>query len=368
MSEPIKLVADDPLAITDELVRAYEAATGKTLYPAQIERLFIDLIAYRETLVRGLINDVARQNLVAFARAPMLDFLGELVGVARLSAQPARTTLRFTRPGAAASTSLIPSGTLIQAAPGLYFSTTADGLIAAGAGGQFIDLPALCDTDGPLGNGYLPGQIKEPLSILPDAVTVANLTTTSGGADPEGDDRLRERIRLAPEMFSTAGPRLAYRFAAMSASPLIVDVAVASPVPGLVRLYPLTTTGLPSPEVKALVLAAASAEDVRPLCDGVEVADPLDVPFAVDAQLTLFSDADAATTMARAEAALAAFCAEVAGSLGRDVVRSQLMAALSVPGVYRVNLVAPNADTVVPAHGWAHAVSQSVTLAGVGDD
>ena len=98
MSELIKLVADDPLAITDELVRAYEAATGKTLYPAQIERLFIDLIAYRETLVRGLINDVARQNLVAFARAPMLDFLGELVGVARLSAQPARTTLRFTRP------------------------------------------------------------------------------------------------------------------------------------------------------------------------------------------------------------------------------------------------------------------------------
>ena len=80
MSELIKLVADDPLAITDELVRAYEAATGKTVYPAQIERLFIDLIAYRETLVRGLINDVARQNLVAFARAPMLDLLGELVG------------------------------------------------------------------------------------------------------------------------------------------------------------------------------------------------------------------------------------------------------------------------------------------------
>ena len=101
MADPIKLVADDPLAITDELVRAYEATTGKTLYPAQIERLFIDLIAYRETLVRGLVNDVARQNLVAFARAPMLDFLGELVGVSRLAAQPARTTLRFIRPGAA---------------------------------------------------------------------------------------------------------------------------------------------------------------------------------------------------------------------------------------------------------------------------
>lgn len=367
MSEPIKLVEDDPLAITDELVRAYEASTGKTLYPAQIERLFIDLIAYREALVRSLINDVARQNLVAFARAPMLDFLGELVGVSRLSAQPARTTLRFTRPGGAAAATLIPSGTLIQAAPGLYFSTTADGLIAAGAGGQFIDLPALCDTDGPLGNGYLPGQIKEPLSLLPDVVTVANLTTTSGGADPEGDDRLRERIRLAPEMFSTAGPRLAYRFAAMSASPLVRDVAVLSPAPGLVRLYPLATTGMPSPELKALVLAAASAEDVRPLCDQVEVADPVLAPFALSAELTLYRDADAAETMARAQAAQAQFCEQVSGGLGRDVVRSQLSAALSVPGVYRVNLVSPNVDIDVPENGWAHAVSCSLTLAGVAD-
>ena len=100
MSDPIRLVEDDPLAITDELVRAYEAATGKTLYPAQVERLLIDLIAYRETVVRGLINEVARQNLVAFARAPMLDFLGELVGVVRLPAQPAGTLRGFAAPAA----------------------------------------------------------------------------------------------------------------------------------------------------------------------------------------------------------------------------------------------------------------------------
>ena len=93
MSELIKLGADDPLAITDERVRAYEAATGKTLYPGQIERLLIDLIAYRETLVRTAINDTGRQNLVAFSRAPMLDYLGELVGVTRL---PEALTMRWT--------------------------------------------------------------------------------------------------------------------------------------------------------------------------------------------------------------------------------------------------------------------------------
>ena len=55
----------------------------------------------------------------------------------------------------------------------------------------------------------------------------------------------------------------------------------------------------------------------------------------------------------------------VSGGLGLDVVRSQLIAALSVSGVYRVNLVSPNADIVVPENGWAHATAQTVTLAGV---
>lgn len=367
MSDPIKLVDDDPLAITDEMIRAYEAATGKTLYPAQVERLLIDLIAYRETLVRSLINDVARQNLVAFARAPMLDFLGELVGVARLPAQPARTTLRFIRDVASAQATLIPVGTLLQAAPGLLFATTLDATIPAGVAGQAVDVPAACETVGPVGNGFLAGQVATAFSVLPAGVVARNVTVTSGGADPEGDERLRERIRLAPEMFSTAGPRLAYRFAAMSASPLVVDVAVDSPVPGMVRLYPLTAAGFPSPEIKALVLAAASAEDVRPLCDGVEVADPVEMVFPVTAELTLYRDADATGTLVRAEAALAQACERIAGGLGRDVVRSQLIAALSVPGVYRVNLVSPNADMVVPAHGWAHATTTAVTLAGVVD-
>ena len=96
MSTLPQFVPDDSQAITQELITAYEAMTGKTLYPGQIERLLIDLIAYRETLVRTAINDTGRQNLVAFSRAPMLDYLGELVGVARLPAQSARALIRET--------------------------------------------------------------------------------------------------------------------------------------------------------------------------------------------------------------------------------------------------------------------------------
>ena len=59
----------DPQAITAEIVAQYEQLTGKTLYPAQVERLLIDVIAYRETLVRIGIQEAAKQNLVAYARA-----------------------------------------------------------------------------------------------------------------------------------------------------------------------------------------------------------------------------------------------------------------------------------------------------------
>ena len=39
----------DPQAITAEIVAQYEQLTGKTLYPAQVERLLIDVIKGRLT-------------------------------------------------------------------------------------------------------------------------------------------------------------------------------------------------------------------------------------------------------------------------------------------------------------------------------
>jgi len=84
MSDLVKIVSDDPQAIAADLKSAYETATGRTVYPGQAEQMLIDICAYRESLCRAAINEAARQNLVAFARAPMLDYLGELVGVARL--------------------------------------------------------------------------------------------------------------------------------------------------------------------------------------------------------------------------------------------------------------------------------------------
>lgn len=58
----------DPAQITSEMIAQYEEASGKKLYPAQAERLLIDLFAYRENLVRIAIQ---RQRSKTRSRIPV---------------------------------------------------------------------------------------------------------------------------------------------------------------------------------------------------------------------------------------------------------------------------------------------------------
>ncbi|MHA6912988.1 baseplate assembly protein [Ralstonia pseudosolanacearum] len=356
----------DPQAITTEIVAQYEQRTGKTLYPAQVERLLIDVIAYRETLVRIGIQEAAKQCLVAYARAPMLDYLGELVGVTRLPAQPAVTTLRFTVETALSTDRLIPAGTRVEGGDGTAtFTTDANATLVAGA--RFVDTAATCEEPGAAGNAWQPGQISNLVDELGDVdVTAANTTVTSGGVEEEENDRLRERIKLAPEAFSTAGSRLAYVFHAKSAHQSILDVAVLSPTPGVVKLYPLLTTGLPDVNMLSLVEAACSADRVRPLTDQVQALAPTPVDYAINARLVLYKNTDVASVLAQAQTAAEAYKADRAAGLGRDVVPVQVDAALKVAGVYDIVRTAP-AKIVLAENEWARCTGINLVVTGTVD-
>jgi phage-related baseplate assembly protein len=357
-------VSRDAETITAELVAQYESLTGRTLYPAQVERILIDLVAYRELLCRIAIQEAAEQNLVAFARAPMIDYLGELVDVTRLPAKAAQTTLRITLAAAQPADTLVAAGTRVESSDGLFaFATDVAATIPAGQ--LTTDVAATCTTAGTTGNGWTAGQ----LAALTDdpgngLLTVSNVIASNGGMDSEDDDRLRERIKLAPEAFSTAGSAQAYRFHALSASQAVLDVAVLSVTPGTVQLYPLATTGLPDANLLLLVEATCSAEKVRPLSDAVQALAPTQVDYAISASLTLYAWADAPSAQADALSAAQAYAANRAAGLGRDIVPSQLVAALSVPGVYQVTLTAPAATNALSANKWAHCTGIQITLAG----
>lgn len=352
LPEP-KFIETDQQAVLEACIRKYEDLTGRTLYPAQSERLLINLIAYREHLVRVGIQEAAKQNLVRYAQAPMLDMLGELVGVTRLAAESASCTVRFTLREALAVDLNIPAGVKIYSQDGsARFDTGEECRISAGE--LSAEVYAYAADAGEAANGILPGGVCQLADPIADAdVSAANIDATSGGAEAEDDDHLRERIMLAPEAFSVAGSRLAYRYHALSASPSIVDVYVWTPEPGVVSLVVLTADGVPGAALLAVVQAYLSGEKIRPLTDTVQVSGPEKIEPDLEAELTLYTWADEEETLNLARAAFASLAEEYRQTLGKDIVRTQLIAALSVYGVYRVRLVSPAEDLELDGKQWA---------------
>ncbi|NPE59295.1 baseplate protein [Dickeya dadantii] len=366
-TEPV-FIDRDADAITAEMIAKYEADSGKTLYPAQAERLLLDIIAYREMLLRSAIQNAAKQNLVRYADAPMIDYLGELVGTYRLSAIAAIIKqLLFTVETVLLTDVLIPAGTRVSASDSVIFATDTDAVLKAGQTSVIVS--ATCTEAGTIGNGWQPAQVSTLLDEVDDVdFTVKNMTASSGGSDDESNDHLRERIMLAPEAFSTAGSRLAYRYHAMSAHPDIVDVAVVSPVPGTVALYPLMSGGTPSDAVLSLVESICSDEKVRPLTDTVTVYAPVTVNYEIRASLVIRRGELADTVKTAAESAVTAWVETKGATLGNDIVLSQLIAALSVTGVYDVAVSSPVASLTVAEYEWANCTNIMITVSGVSDD
>jgi phage-related baseplate assembly protein len=342
----------DPKLILADMIAAFEAASGRTLQPAQVERLLINLYAYRESLVRDAIQYAGQQNLLAFASFPMIDYLGGLLGVTRLGTVGASTILQFTLANSLNVQYTIPAGTAVGTSDGqLSFATDSELVIAAGLTQGTVS--ATATVGGPAGNGYLPGQINVQLNPSAQIASVANTTVSAGGSAPETDDHYRIRIQAAPNEFSAAGPAAAYRFFALSADPSIADVAIVSPVPGTVNVYVLTgpitvqpaaapnPVGLASATILQKVQTILSADDVRPLTDTVNVYPAVEIDYQIAATLTLYSDADPTATMAAANAAAIQFAVNQADRIGRDIVASQIISALSVPGVYEVAVTSP---------------------------
>lgn len=363
---PPEFIPRDPVAITAELVELFQTLTGRVLQPAQVERVLVDVVAYRETLLRLAIQDAAEQSLVAFARGEHLDRLGELVGVTRLAAAAARITLQFTLSGAQLVDVVIPAGTIARSADGsVRFATLELLIISAGALSGQVSAAAL--TVGAGANGFLAGTIAQLEAPIAGVAAVTNTGVSMGGADVEPDDRYRDRIRQAPQQYSVAGSAGAYRYFALSVSSTIVDVAVSSSAMGLVRVCVLVATGAPGSPLLTQVYNALSADRVRPLSDTVLVVAAAAVTYAITATIRPRSGVDPVAMMAAAQSAAQVLAADRASRLGRDVLPSQVVAALSVAGVYDVTLTAPAAAVVVGTEQFAQCTGVTLTLGTTGD-
>jgi len=357
-----EFVRVDPADVETQLVKRYEEMSGKTLYPAQIERQLINQIAYADGLIRAAIQAACEKMLVRTSSGVFLDYLGDLVGTPRLAAAPAQVDIVFTPNSPINPPTMLPAGTVVASADGrVSFATTE----AIEVGANPVAVAAICTEAGEAGNGWLPGQINAQSTGLP--VVASNTTISTGGANVETDERYRERIISAPESYTNAGSYGVYRHHAMSVHQSIVDVAVLGPTegepPGQVAVVPLIDTGLPDAMLLAQVQTTLSADTVRPLCDTVVVRAPVAVPYSVNVTLTLYESADAVLALQSAQTALQAYLTERTLKLGVDLVPEQIAAVCQVPGVYRAVVNQPTLQ-VLEIDQWGQCMGVAVTVAG----
>lgn len=361
------LIERDPLTIERSVFDSWAAKGGRALAPTDEMAIALKTVAYRETLIRMAIQDVGLKNLLRFAEFPLIDYLGEFLQTPRLAPQAATSTLRVTLPVVHGSNVLIPSGTRRKTKDGRFvFETVADLTIIAGE--LTGDVGVIAQEVGVAANGYIAGQIVTELDPLPNSATAENLTESEGGSALESTENYRTRLLLAPDQYSTAGAGEGYRFHARRASSAVADVSVEMTEPGMIEIAVLSTSGVPGPELLATVAAALDPEERRPMSDDVDVVACTEVTWALVAELTLFSGADAETTRSASQAAADAHVAKQRLLLGRDVVRDQLKSKLQVSGVYSVNLTSPAADIEVTSAQWANCTGVDVTVAGFAED
>lgn len=363
----IVFVDADADEVESYVIGRYEAITGRTLAKGDPVRLFLLTIAALIVLLLNKINETGKQNLLRYATGDNLDHLGALVGVERIPAKAAVTTMRIRLSAKLQTVTIIPAGTRFTAGDNVFFALDAPLVIDAGT--TSADSSATCLTKGELGNGYVAGQLKTLVDPVPYVDSVANITTSEGGAEVQSDDSYREDIRLAPENFSTAGPEGAYIYHAKRASTKIIDVTVWSPEAGKVEVRPLLAGGeLPGDEMLQQVKATLNDKTVRPLTDNISVLAPEQLTYNLSLTYYIASDNKAqATAIPNAvNAAVDDYVLWQKSKLGRDINPSELIVRVMAAGAKRVAVTAPvftaTTDTQVAVCG-----TKTVMLGGIED-
>lgn len=227
----LSLITTDAGEIASDVYDSLSNHIQEPLFPGDERLIFAEALIYVLTSYNNNVQDAALQTMLRFARGEVLDAIGERLDVRRLPPEAARTTLRFSITEARTTTVSIPAGTKVTADTSIYFATDEDAVIPSGS--LSVDVTAHCTEAGIVGNGYKPGKLAQLVDLIRFVSSVTNLTVSTGGDDGEpytldGDNRFRERIRLAPGKLSTAGSENSYIYWAKTADAGITDVAAFS--------------------------------------------------------------------------------------------------------------------------------------------
>lgn len=334
----IEFFEKDPEQILQEMLFYVSEATGREYHRADPRRKIIEGLAAFVAIERNRADFALKQILLSYASDDALDHKGEEMDTLRLTASAATTKIQFELEPERTTVLTIPAGTRFQVGE-IYFETTETVIVEVGTNTAIVD--AVCTETGDVGNGYLVGEITNLVDPLPYVKEVRNITATAGGADIENDDQYAERIRLAPERFSVAGPAEAYKYWALTASQDIVDVEVTTTAPGTNHITILLANGeLPTQEHIDKVLEICSSKDKRPLTDNVTAGPPESVEYTPVVQYWINrSNESVANSMKNEiEQSFQEYLIWQKSKLGRDINPTVLFYTLREKGAYKVEV------------------------------
>lgn len=377
-----QFVSTDSAEIVADLTAKYEELTGHTLLPSDPDKLFIQWVAGIIIQQRIIVNYAANQNIPSRAVGANLDALGEMIyNVSRPQAKPAECVVRFTISSPQDTAVTIPKGTRVTDSSGsLIWDTTEN--VAVEIGATIAEVPIICETEGTIGNGFVPGQINTLIDV--DKVmfyeSCANIETSNSGAEQATDNEYYELMRAGLEAYSTAGPKGAYEYHAKAVSTRIADVCAINPIdkPGYVNIFAIMSNGeIADDGTKNAILAACNDDKVRPLTDVVEVLDPIVVEFNIE--LTYYIDCNSQKSAAEIEAAIRSAVDEYADwqckKIGRDINPSRLMWLLKDTGAKRIDIKSPvftslrdGSDRLTPQTAHTDCVSAVIVNGGYEDE
>lgn len=369
------------------LVKLFEEKTGKTLYPAQDERLLISIIEYKAALLVNLFNEAARLNLTQFSRGQILDCIGEMFDTPRLQGSKGSDTLLITLNTTFNYDLTIPAGLEVLSKDEKYsFVTTSDLTISAGNTTGQVNIEA--EENGEDVNVYSAGDVNILVKPVSYIESVANINGVSGGTGIEEDDAYIKRILLAPEKFTCAGSRQSYIYHTLSSDARIIDATAQSvqtpatvkignttytedngtittpdftvalnrksgqfsfsldhvdyvfkmPPDNTVNIYPLIENDVTGNDILQKVESLLNGEKVNPMTDNVVALAPSKVSKTITLTVTLNEDADLSTVSEQIISAIDEYKATMRKKLNAEIIPSQIVSKIgAIEGVYSVD-------------------------------
>ncbi len=348
----------------------YKEKTGKdiTLGQADARRLILQTGAYYIYQALQRTDEAGKMGLLKYSKHDYLDNLGVIKTVSRNEARGSTVTLRYSMNSARASATPIPEGSKATAGDGVLFSTTEYAEIPAGS--TYVDVPALCDTEGADSNVYAIGEISKMATTVPFIDTVTNTTKAQNGRDEETDEDLKERIYLAPESYTSAGSKGAYEYYVRTYDSTIEDVYISTPSPRVVNIKCILAGGeLPEEEYLTGLADFLDDANVKMLTDQIVVEAPetVDYELGMTYYINQSDSASAVTIQTAVNAAVAEYISWQKTKIGRDINPDELVKLVKNAGAKRVVITEPS-FTTVPVGSVANLTSQTVTYGGLEND